>query len=57
MCFCGLEDEAMQDSGLDKNIEISTEEYKRKIKDIFDKMDDNRKLRFWYRYISEIEKG
>ena len=57
MCFCGLEDEAMQDIGLDKNIEISTEEYKRKIKDIFDKMDDNRKLRFWYKYISEIEKG
>lgn len=36
---------------------ITNEEYREKIKYIFDKIEDNKKLRFWYKYISGIEEG
>ena len=32
-------------------------QYREKIIDIFNEMDDNQKLRFWYKYISVVEKG
>jgi hypothetical protein len=37
--------------------ELTNEEYRDKLRDIFDGIEDNRKLRFWYTYISKIEKG
>lgn len=50
-------EEYKKDETFDDNIEISNQEYKRRINDIFERMDDNRKLRFWYKYISTIEEG
>lgn len=48
----------MNDINKDENDNIiSNEEYREKLIDIFSKMDDNKKLRFWYKYISAIEKG
>lgn len=37
-------------------LEMTNEEYRERIIDIFKNMDCD-KLRFWYRYISTIEKG
>ena len=36
---------------------MTNEQYREKIIDIFNEMDDNQKLRFWYKYISGVEKG
>ena len=36
---------------------MTNEQYRKKIIDIFNEMDDNQKLRFWYKYISGVEKG
>lgn len=36
---------------------ITNEEYRERLKNIFDKIEDNKKLCFWYKYISAIEKG
>ena len=36
---------------------MTNEQYREKIIDIFNEMDDNQKLRFWYKYISDVEKG
>ena len=36
--------------------EMTNEEYREKIIEIFRKMDRTDKLRFWYKYISNIEK-
>lgn len=38
-------------------LEMTNEEYRERIIDIFKNMDRNDKLRFWYRYISATEKG
>ena len=37
--------------------EMTNEEYRNRIISIFQEMDRADKLRFWYRYISAIEKG
>lgn len=37
--------------------EMTNEEYRNRIISIFEDMDCNDKLRFWYKYISTIEKG
>lgn len=36
---------------------VTSEEYREELKKIFDNIDDNQKLRFWYIYIKGIEKG
>ena len=36
---------------------MTNEQYREKIIEIFNEMDDNQKLRFWYKYISGVEKG
>ena len=36
---------------------MTNEQYREKIIDIFNEMNDNQKLRFWYKYISGVEKG
>lgn len=36
---------------------MTNEQYREKIIDIFNEMDNNQKLRFWYKYISGVEKG
>lgn len=36
---------------------MTNEEYRDELKKIFDSIDDNQKLRFWYIYINGIEKG
>ena len=36
---------------------MTNEQHREKIVDIFNEMDDNQKLRFWYKYISGVEKG
>lgn len=41
----------------DNDSDMTNEEYREKLINIFNNMQDNNKLRFWYRYISEIEKG
>lgn len=38
-------------------LEMTNEEYRNKIIEIFKKMDRSDKLRFWYKYISTIEIG
>lgn len=38
-------------------LEMTNEEYRERIIAIFVNMDRTDKLRFWYRYISAIEKG
>ena len=50
-------EECRENDIIKDNFDISNEEYKRRIIDIFNKMDDNKKLRFWFRYISTIEEG
>lgn len=46
---------------MDKDTEycgdMTNEEYREKLISIFENMDRTDKLRFWYRYISAIEKG
>lgn len=37
--------------------DMTNEEYREKIFEIFREIDENSRLRFWYRYISAIEKG
>ena len=37
--------------------EMTNEEYRKELQKIFAKIDSTRKLRFWYRYISGVEKG
>lgn len=41
----------------DKVSDMTNEEYREKLINIFNNMQDNNKLRFWYRYISKIEEG
>lgn len=41
----------------DNVLEMTNEEYRERIIAIFVNMDRTDKLRFWYRYISAIEKG
>lgn len=41
----------------DNVLEMTNEEYRERIIAIFVNMDRTDKLLFWYRYISEIEKG
>lgn len=41
----------------DDVLEMTNEEYRERIIAIFVNMDRTDKLRFWYRYISAIEKG
>lgn len=41
----------------DDVLEMTNEEYRERIIAIFASMDRTDKLRFWYRYISAIEKG
>lgn len=41
----------------EKTEQYSTEEYREKLIQIFRKMNDTNKLKFWYRYISAIENG
>lgn len=36
---------------------ISNEEYCRRLGDLFRGINENHKLRFWWKYISAIEKG
>lgn len=36
--------------------EMTNEEYRKRLIEIFSKMDRTDKLRFWYKYISSIEK-
>lgn len=38
-------------------MQMSNEEYRKEIISIFTKMNRNDRLRFWYRYISAMEKG
>lgn len=38
-------------------VEMSDEEYRDGIIEIFQKMNESAKLRFWYKYISGMEKG
>ena len=38
-------------------MEMTNDEYRKRIIAIFVSMDRTDKLRFWYRYISAIEKG
>ncbi len=42
---------------MNERIEMTNDEYKDKIILIFKQMNRSDKLRFWYRYISAIEKG
>lgn len=37
-------------------LEMTNEEYREKLLEIFSRMNRNDKLRFWYKYISGIEK-
>ena len=37
-------------------LEMTNEEYREKLFEIFSRMNRNDKLRFWYKYISSIEK-
>lgn len=41
----------------DEVLEMTNEEYRERIIAIFVNMDRTDRLRFWYRYISAIEKG
>ena len=36
--------------------EMTNEEYREKIREMFDEINDNKVLRFWYRSIDSIEK-
>ena len=45
------------DERKDSVLEMTNEEYRDRIISIFLNMNRNDKLRFWYRYISAIEKG
>lgn len=39
------------------NVECSNEEYREKLKSIFEGIEQKDRLRFWYRYVRAIEKG
>lgn len=41
----------------DDVLEMTNEEYRNRIIAIFENMNRSDKLRFWYKYISAIEKG
>ena len=45
------------DKGTEYCGDMTNEEYREKLISIFENMDRTDKLRFWYRYISAIEKG
>lgn len=45
------------DERKDDVLEMTNEEYRNRIITIFENMDRSDKLRFWYKYISAIEKG
>ena len=47
----------MGDTEERENTEMTNEEYRKEIIAIFENMDRTDKLRFWYKYISTIEKG
>ena len=47
----------IMDEREDDVLEMTNEEYRKRIISIFMVMDRTDKLRFWYRYISAIEKG
>lgn len=49
--------EELEKKRIDYNVEMTNEEYRNKIISIFTNMNRIDKLRFWYRYISAIEKG
>ncbi len=51
----GLNKEYERISGCPK--EMTNDEYRERIIDIFIKMEGSDKLRFWYKYISAIENG
>lgn len=52
-----LEDEEIQCSEETEERYISNEEYRRRLRDLFRGINENYKLRFWWKYISAIEKG
>ena len=54
---CGHRGISMGDTEERENTEMTNEEYRERIIAIFVNMDMMDKLRFWYRYISAIEKG
>ena len=45
------------DERKDDGLEMTNEEYRNRIITIFENMNRSDKLRFWYKYISAIEKG
>ncbi len=45
------------ENGTEHCIEMTNDEYRNEIISIIKNIDDNNKLRFWYRYISAIENG
>ena len=53
-----MTDNKQQDKGcIDYNVEMTNEEYRERLRNIFDGITDNRKLRFYYKYISGLEKS
>ena len=59
-CFyilCKKERVIAMDKRKNNVLEMTNEEYRERIIAIFVNMDRTDKLRFWYRYISAIEKG
>lgn len=38
-------------------VEMTNEKYREELRKIFDSINDNRVLRFWYRYVYGVEKG
>lgn len=49
--------DSMKENYKDDAEHITAEECKKKIINIFTKMDEPKKIKFWYRYILAIEKG
>ncbi len=52
-----MADKVQEEKCVDYYVEMTNEEYRMELRKIFEKITDNQKLRFYYKYISGVEKS
>ena len=51
MCFCGLEDKVMEERKMNNIDKMTNEEYRERLNEIFENINENYKLRWFYNFI------